>query len=530
VSRFRLLRHSLPAAPAITYDTSIGASVDTNGFTSLPLNSGGKYIFCGAGGNDANDGLTHATRVATALHASNLVTPGNGDQVLLAEGTTFTESMPWLAFIGGFDATHPTCFRSYDPADPTNTAKYGRGDQRNARPIFTGTSSAVCGGPVSFLAIQGIDYRSDPSVPSTGGLTLNGNNVTGGANYLLIENCIFRYCGFSYSGGLDGVATPISSHLIIRNCSHYGTWTDNSATHTGNIYCQDNSSFTYEDNVNYHAGWRIGASRSDAASSAANGGSGIGGGPTAFNHSIYVQANTNCIVRRNLFMDGCADGGIARGGSIVWQDNVTIRCPSAGGIGAATGQPADWSAQPLGSLATVSGNVIFAGIDTTPSVPSGEGYSIANLASGSRITNNLLAYNTVVATSSNASALLVNGDALSLGQGCTIEFDHNVCFNWSLAGATKQEFFCVAGSAFSCPHTPSTIASTYDNNKWDDSTSGTNTNVSSVTFPNPYTEASLYTAAGVTDYATLISLSTNAPEQHYQRTLKSLAFAGYGMS
>jgi hypothetical protein len=58
-----------------------------------------------------------------------------GDQIMVAEGTTYSPVIGSFNGRRGFSALYPTCIRSYDPADPTNTAKYGRATTN--RPTFT---------------------------------------------------------------------------------------------------------------------------------------------------------------------------------------------------------------------------------------------------------------------------------------------------------------------------------------------------------------------------------------------------------
>lgn len=502
--------------PSVTYDTTMGSSVDANGFTTLPLRpTTAVRYFVGSGGNDSNTGLSHAQRFATLAKAVSLVAAGNGDQVLIAEGTTLAETLPkggdphsWVAAFPGFSATYPTVWSSYDPADPTNEAKIGMGHQRSARPKLTALMGQAGGGG-SYIAIKGLDF-------DTGSAANQAWNFVGAINYLLIENCIFRYNGVSISDGGDGISAPTLSHIIIRNCSSYGVWTDTNGN-VGNIYVQSVDGFTYEDNVNYHSGWRIGASRDDTPASAANGGSGLGGGPTVFKHPIYIQANcNNIIVHRNLFMDGSADAGISRGDNAVWQYNVSLRCPAGTGIG--PGNSAEFGAYPGGVHVDVSYNLSMEGIDLNSTNQSGYGYTLENIASGSRVHHNILLESSATKPGNANAIATTGGAAFGLPTRPTwTQYEYNVSKNWNSSGTTKIE-----------SSTP--ITSNYDHNIWDDPASGTNINWSAATFPNAYTPSALYAAAGVTDYATLATLAINAPEQHYQRTILALAQAGYGIS
>jgi hypothetical protein len=477
------------AGISVSYDTAIGASVDANGFTDLPLRPGARYIFVGTGGNDANDGLTHATRRLTigtvfTSGAVSLISPSRGDQLLIMEGADYSaECLPYFPEVVGFSALYPTCFRSYDPADPTNTAKYGRADQRNARPTLGVKDSNGNGASYSNVAVQGLCINPG-NIAAAGGIS-----IINGFHNILIENCIFAYTGVSADGLTEGNA----SRIIIRNCALWGQW--NTDGRTGGVYVGGCDYVTVEDCVIYHAGWKMGASRDDAA---------VDGGATVFSHSLYLQLTDNyIIVRRCLLMDGSADGGTVRGDQSLYTENVIIRCPISTGLGSGFRYDLD---RPLGVTFEASYNLCLAGNDLNSTNPRGSAFSLSNGKLGSRVHHNILIRN----VGSDAYAFITNAD---YNQPSYVAWEYNRCFGWNIVGQTKSElaFF------------PAQVHPTYDYNIWKDPASGTNTN------ENPYTEAELYTAAGVTDYATLTNLAIAYPQNHYQRTILSLARAGYGV-
>jgi hypothetical protein len=499
----------------IAYDTTIGSAVDANGFTTLPLRSGANRYFIGAGGSDSNTGLSHAQRFATLGKAISMIVAGNGDQALIAEGTTLNETLPkggdangWIASKSGFSALYPTVFSSYDPADPTNTAKYGRGDQRNARPVLTGSYVGVNVGNGTYgnIAIVGIDHNP-------GSLSGNGLNFLGAASNILLENNIFRALGLSHDTGEAQTVSPTTPRLIIRNNSIYGNWLDSG--HTGGIYIAGINGVTIEDNVIWHTGWKVGATRDDTT---ANGGL---VGDQVFRHPIYAQTNTsNVTVRRNLFMDNASDAGIARGDNVLWTENVSIRNPAGTGLG---GGPSYNTERPNGVLFEASYNLSMAAIDLTSSNPSGYGYTTSNGEPGSKVHHNLLIRSTVE-NGPNALAFSAQAD---FNQPSYVAFQNNISYHWN--GATS---YYAAGGVFPSQSIPFT---SYDNNAWDSAASGTNVYSQGLTYPNAYTEAQLYAAltptfASVTDYASLASYASAHPEAHVQRTLRSLAFTGYGLS
>jgi hypothetical protein len=479
----------------------------------LPLRSGAHdYFVDSASGSDGN-GCANAQQPGTPLKtlaaAMACVTAGDGDQVLLAEGTRYGEAMPWLSYKGGYSAQYPTVISSYDPSDPLNTTKYGRGDQRSARPVLVSGGGLVSGAPFSYLAIKGLDF--DPGNLAGAQLLFRGDGTggTGGGNYILIENNLFRYGGVSYTDGGDGTTAPRSHHFIIRNNSIYGAWAATDAAHTGCIYAEGNDSITVEDNVLYHCGWKIGVSRDVGPNS---------GGPTFYNHPLYIQANTSSTVRRNLFMDGAADAGIARGRNISWTENVSLRSPAGTGLGA--GNHEDWLAQPLGSIVSASFNLSVAAINVNTANPSGYGYTVSNLSAGSSVDHNLLIYSQVEANDP-AISFATTGDVFSTGQQTQMTFSNNVSFHWTAVGNSKRE-------------TGTLISNTYGSNIWDDNALGSNVSSRSAVFPNPYTESGLYAAltpafASITDYTSLVNYTIAHPEAHVQRTMRALAFAGYGL-
>ena len=281
------------------YDGSIGAGVDADGFASLPLRSGAHRFFVnsatGADSNGCSGSQQPSSPLKTIPAAIACVANGEGDQVLLAEGTSYNQDIGWLAFKQGYSATYPMVISSYDPADPANEAKYGRGDQRNARPVITALQSQLGNGTYNYYAIKGLDFNP-------GNVASAGFGFIGKAGYALIENNIFRYTALTFDTA-DFPAFPTTQKLIVRNNSIYGMW--NTGGRTGGLYVAGYVGPTVEDNVFYHCGWKIGANRDDDPSV---------GGATVFSHSYYLQTNTTgAIVRRNLSADGAGDGGIARG-------------------------------------------------------------------------------------------------------------------------------------------------------------------------------------------------------------------------
>ena len=147
------------------YDASIGAGVDADGFAAACRCAAERIVSSSTPplARTATAARARSSRRALSRpslpqsHASRTAT---GDQVLLAEGTSYDQDIGWLAFKQGYSATYPMVISSYDPADPANEAKYGRGDQRNARPVITAVQSQLGNGTYNYYRNQGPRLQS----------------------------------------------------------------------------------------------------------------------------------------------------------------------------------------------------------------------------------------------------------------------------------------------------------------------------------------------------------------------------------
>lgn len=487
----------LPAPPAAasTYDASVGTGVDASGFASLPLRSGAHRYFVNSSTGADDNGCARAQQPAAPLRtlAAGLscVADGAGDQVLLAEGTRYAEALPWLAQKNGASAEYPTVIQSYDPGDPGNEAKYGRGDQRGARPVLTALQGQVGNGIYSYLAIRGLDF-SPGNVP--------GSTVSfiGQSNYILMENNLFRYTGVSFD---KGDKSPATRH-VLRHNSLYGQW--NTGGRAGGYYDSGTNGITLEDNVFWHAGWKVGASRDDDPSA---------GGATVFSHSFYLQTDTTGgLVRRNLSMDAAGDGGIARG-DILFTQNVSIDNPACVGLG---GGPSYGTDRPAGVSIEASYNACLGDADVNSSHTLGWGINTANGVAGSRVHHNLLART----RDPNGPSVGGFSNGAFFDQPSYAAFDNNLLYLWVKPGGT----YYALGGAF-----PAQAHSTYDNNIWDDPSSGTNRNNAGMTFPNAYSSTSLFPALGCGDKANCVAKMIETPEFPWGAKAREVLFAGYGL-
>jgi hypothetical protein len=506
-------------SPAYTYDTTIGNGVDSAGFAALPLRAGANRYYVGAGGSDANAGTSHALRKATLAAAVALVADSNGDQVLVAQGSTFSEVIPNMNGKRGFSPLYPTVIQSYDPADPLNEAKYGRASGSNRPVVNTGASGIDLGGgggpaptqPAGKFVIRGLDFNPGnvssqymSVVPST----------TASNDYILYENNLFRYTEVY----VDQATSPngVGKCFIMRNNAFYGSWrnlTDHGAGSQG-AYADNIAGVTFEDNVFWHNGWQIGVSRDNTA---ATGGL---GGDEIFRHSYYIQQDCrNSIVRRNLIIDGPADGGQNRAHTLL-EGNVYIDNPTTVALG---GGAAYDVAKPYGVDLDFTRNIIIGDADITTSFPRGQAIVSIN---GRPISK--ARYNAVVrsrAGTSGGQASFSTGALSTANQPNYMTWDHNVVYQWSSAAAALND----TTGAYPAQNFP-----TYTNNVWDAATSGSNTNDAGTVFTNAYTAASLYAALtatypSITDKTSLINYAIANPEAQVQRKIVALMQAGYNV-
>jgi hypothetical protein len=501
MSRLALLGHkgAAPGSTYYTYDTSVGNGVDSSGFASLPLRpTTAKRIYLASDGNDANNGLSHAQRVATSSRAMALYTDGVGDQILVAQGSTFATAPPNISgYTGGFSAVYPTVIQSYDPADPTNEAKMGRATGSN-RPVFN-TFIWNGGTRQSYVAVRGLDFNP-------GNISNQANNCIDFGDYILFENNLFRYGTLVVSINLQ--PNP-GKHWTFRNNAFYGAYISGGSGSSG-LYMVGGWLSAVEDNVFYHCGWKIGVLRSDASD-----------GATHFSHSIYQQHSSRTITRRNLFIEGAADGGSHRDDTII-QNNVYINNPIHISAGGGNGTDA---ASPFGDALDVSMNAILGGVAMNSTGTDAYGWGI-DTENGKAIST--ARYN--VLANSNATPTLNHSFSVAANDGIPsyMKFDHNVAYQFSVpdgttTGSTFSYSDYAGGAAFAQP--------TYTNNIWDNSASGSNTNISTHTFPNAsLTVTSLATGAGYADETALANYAIAYPEQRIQRGLYSTIMAAFGVS
>lgn len=497
-------------APAGYYDTAVGAGVDVNGFTRLPLREGAKRYFVnsatGSDGNSCEAARSPSTPKATAAAGVLCIQAGTygavqpagaGDQVLIAEGTSYSghlQTMPGaLEIRPGHSAVYPTVVQSYDPNDPLNEQKYGRATGGRRPKLNTQRQSPGeltvfhCTPTCSYYAFRGLDFDQ-------GDTHSNGLSFPGGNDYILFENNIFRYMGIA----LNSHHKVTKQRHIFRKNAFYGAW-DNFGR-AGGIYGDDTAGITIEDNIFWHMGWRIGVSRAAPLEE---------GGPTIFNQSVYLQSNTtDTVARRNVFMDSAASGLTMRGDSKAYE-NVFIDEP----IGIVMGFGDDYSvSRPTGIDIEIYSNLFVGDADTSPSTPRGIAIYTANGRPGSFVRNNVLLHSRDMA-GVNTIAFF---NTTYYDQPSYMDYVGNLIYRYS-------ERVSNFGGEF-----PNQVFSTFENNLWDAPTLGTNTNHAGTTFPNPVNAAQIYTFLGCETKEGCAQQMVEAPEQSWANRIRNYVFQGYG--
>jgi hypothetical protein len=469
--------------------------------TSSSTLGGRRFYVNSSTGNDANNGLqaqAPATPLATLAAALWFAENGRGDQILVAEGTSYAAGLPDVSPTGGVNATYPFVIQSYDPADPTNEAKLGRAVGNNRPALNTGStvSKTICFGSSggSYRAFRGLRFNPTTSAP------LMSVNVvafsSGAADYWLFENMVFPYTSMS----IDNSTGPRRlQKAIFRNCAFHNQYGD----HSQGIYAAYTDGLTIEDSVFWANGRLSGVSR-DASQAT--------GGASMFNHPIYTQDDTrNTLVRRCVFIDTATDGGVLKGGA-TYQQNLVIRCPIAVGLGGGDNYSID---APSGVVIDASYNAAIGSnmVNSTGAV--GWGFSTVN-----GMQNNSVVHHNVLARNDQASGVAYKADSSSDSNSVALpnytDFNHNVSYLWNASGSS---------SSFTGTMTHATVANTV----WDDPTGGTNTNVGSVSFSNAYTETSLLAALGYASETAAINDWIANPQQHGWRQGVKLMLQGYGI-
>jgi hypothetical protein len=491
----------------ITYDTRFGSGTDANGYANLPLRAGASRYYVKNGGSDANAGTNPTLPLATIEAALAKVTQNNGDQVCVAQGSTWSTVFPSVTNKHGFSLLYPTVIQSYDPADPTNEAKMGRATG-TTRPVWTGSMAGgflfigAATSPMQNFAMRGIDIN--PGNTAGQGFAINGSNGLS-PHGLLFENNLFRYTYFALGGQAGKLAC---NDIVIRGNGFYGSWS--TGTMCQGAYVSAVNNCCIEDNVFWHCGWKIGGSRDDAASA---------GGPTIYNHNLYFQDDAAGIIRRNLTIQGAATGLSTRG-HVDLSGNVAINNPISiiGGLGTQYN-----SKQPYGVAVFMGFNGVIGSEDLSTAAPRGTAFHTGNGKSGSTIHHNLA----VKARPSGTPVGAMFSAQANYPQPSYSNWHDNVGYQWSTSGNSYGfGSGSVDGNDYSSYAANNAVR---NNNYWDDPAGGTNLNIASLTgIVTAYDANSLCTSFGFADAPTAFASWAANPDTRPAQAIRNRLFTGYG--
>jgi hypothetical protein len=338
--------------------TLLSVSVNAQGFTTITPPAGARVIYCSSStGSDAHSGLSSASPVKTLAKAESLLRSGNGDELLLKDGDTWSETFGvWTK--SGASASSPMVIGSY-----------GTG----ARPrIFSGSLAGflTVKTAVSNLAVMGIDFDSntrDPALtktPDTHASPTGFDFQSAGSN-ILIENCKFE--NYAINVNIEAVwGTP--SNITLRHNIIVNAWAIHG--HAEGLYALGVHGLSLYGNDFDHNGY------SDVIPYATM---------NIYNQDAYLSYdNTGVVVKDNVFARAASTGLQARSGGIV-SGNYFVNNPVDMTFGLVNGAHS--------TAGGVSGSVtdnVFMGGANIGSLLQGIGLEVGNVnRSGATISNNV---------------------------------------------------------------------------------------------------------------------------------------------
>lgn len=509
-------------AGSIAYDSTFGTATDGSGLVTFGLHSGSRQVWCNSGAaDDTGNGLTAATAKKT-LAAAISVWLGAGfsaaDQLMLAENGTYNETTGNVNLMGkgGVSKAYPTAILSYDPADAANAAKYGHATGA-AMPVLTFPSGSTGAGVTlvslsgddgtsNYIAVQGIELKyaaNDGDIP----IAL----YVGRHDGIFYQNCRFNGVGLSFPN--NSSTHGLSQGVHVSKCSAWGQWATSGNSEW--TYFEGINGLYFDDCVIAHGGWKVGASRDDAASA---------GGAATLGHNYYYHATCiNGHIDRIVSVDSATDGHNIRGSAtatyLVGLDN-----PIAGNI---TGTSNSYSEAASGSSVSVTDSLQMGGADINSANVRGYGFRISNAsASGVSISNALFINNPDFSTS-NFNNYLMQFDAGNTGvTSATVTLDRVTAWNYA------WQHQAISGAETITPVWTNTIADTLAPGGSANSVWG------ATTFPLAKTRdqiiTALLTAASVTPGANytarkvqLVNLMLYRPDLDWARYLVSIAFPAF---
>jgi hypothetical protein len=499
-----------------TYNTAFGITDTTTGWTSFPLHASAKRIWVDSvNGSDSNNGLSAATAKATMGAAKTLYLGAgftSGDQIMVAggQGQTYTDTwtVSYLSGKGGVSLLNPIAELSYDSADPTNTALYGKLTGAK-QPVISvnGTSggfhwfgdSGATGS--QFMAISGIAFDGMGLDNGNTSVTFSGSNHAG----IIIQNCRFNGIELAINIGNDQPAASggtFGANVRVTRCSFNGQWATNG--NASGLYLEATTGAVIEDCVFIHCGWKMGADRTDAVTD---------GGAYYLGHGHYISPmNVGTIARRNFYATNAQDGFNARGPTkgdciaSMWE-------PWHGHLGGFSGGVAD---DPLGSLNQVDD---WAAIGSAKAITTGyvgKGVFRALCTNNGSYVRNLVAGDSPYRNDSDSFFFSMGWDDPAAVDTYML-LDHCIGYNWSTVAMIP------AGDSSFGTH----IHPTATNSLFDISYQGNGIS-SAGALPGAITAAQLVTTMGFANAPAMFNAMLYRPDLPWGQAVTTVWLTAYG--
>jgi hypothetical protein len=527
MSRFRLHLRGSKLVPV--YDTRFGTATDSSGWITFGLHSGNRRVWLDSSrADDTGDGLSAATAKKTFDAAFAVFTGAgftSGDQFMIAGGSgggTYTDNKAsgnWT-LNNGLSATYPTAVLSYDRADPTNSAKYGKlvGSQMPSITLATTSSSfelsSENGGAANYFFIQGIEFTA----ANTGGIAINWVLRHNGCG---VQNCRFNLVSL----GMDnaGSSLGLNQNCHVSKSSFAGQWSSTTAVA---LYIGGHDGLYWEDNVFAHCGWKI-----VAGSVNTRGTTGTNGDPNQFSHAFYYHASgINGRAQRILGIDSAHDSLNFRG----WVDSnccVALDDPYAATLG---GFSNSYTEAPTGVDQHHLDHLWMGGANMTATSNDGNGGITTNTRSGSYLRNVVAIDNPTKADGFNSLVFPHCDDVNQIDQYLLMDKVRAYQYAAGLETSGTTNNTKIHDSWTNCIVDATTPVSL--------NTTLTNVSIQNgaVTYPNKLTRdqiiTNLLTAIGITPSGTsylarksqLVNIALWRPDQPWAQMLIDIAFPAYG--
>lgn len=389
--------------------THLSVSHNDQGWTVITPEADSHVIYVSSSqGNDFNDGRSPDHPVKSLAQGSSLIRDGSSDQLLLKRGDVWNNE----TFNGWWKG-------GKSEQEPLVIGAYGQGE----RPLLnTGDRSGLeaagnKNGRIDHLSIVGIAMVANGRLPGSGFISSKdaiGVRLLAPTKDFLIEDCLIR--GYTTNIIFQAFFGDLTD-LRVRRSVIVDSYSPASQGHSQGLYAESVNGLTLEENIFDHNGWN-----NDVA----------GGWATAFNHNVYIRADSsNVVARGNIFAHAASYGLQARAGGVI-ENNLFVANPIGMSFGLVNGSPA----VPGGITGAVRGNVFIGSNEAAPQRQRGGwGLDIGNTRKGA---------GTVVENNVFAGDSTGTGEfpAISLGVGSYIDnfeqtagindvtIQRNVIYNW----------------------------------------------------------------------------------------------------